>query len=167
MTDADDTSIRGLVAAAVADLQRLIKAQVALAKLEIQGTARAAAKTSILLIGALTIAGLGGIFLLVTLAYVLVALGLPVWAGFGIVTLLLFIVAVILGLLGRRESQRIKGPERTVAEIEKTKAALSQAASGAPTIQASASTPSGPAEVIAVVEVDAVAPTRAQQSPGS
>lgn len=125
-----ETSLKALVGAAVADLQRLIKAQLELAKLELQQTGKAAAKTSGLLIGALMMAGMGGIFLLVTLAYVLVALGLPVWAGFGIVTLLLFIVAAVLGLLGKKAADGIKGPERTVAQIEQTKAALSDAVSG-------------------------------------
>lgn len=131
VTPAGEASIKALVAAAVADLQRLIKAQVALAKLELQQTGRAAGKTGILLVGALSMAGLGGIFLLVTLAYVLVALGLPVWAGFGIVTLLLFIVAAILGLLGKKESAKIKGPDRTIAQIEQTRATLQGAVDNA------------------------------------
>jgi len=125
LTPGGDASLKGLVAAAVADLQRLIRAQVQLAKLELQQTGKDAAKTSVFLILALSMAGTGGLFLLVTIAYVLVALGLPVWAGFGIVTLFLFIVAAAFGLLGRREAQRIKGPERTIAQIEKTKAMLS------------------------------------------
>ena len=129
---AAETSLKALVSAAIADLQRLIKAQLELAKLELQESGRAAAKTSGLLIGALTMVGLGGIFLLVTLAYVLVALGLPVWAGFGIVTLVLFIVGAVLGLLGRKSAQGIKGPERTVAQIEQTKSALQEAVSGKP-----------------------------------
>ena len=129
LTPGGDASIKGLIAAAVADLQRLIRAQVQLAKLELQQTGREAAKTSIFLVGALVMAGTGGLFLLVTIAYVLVALGLPVWAGFGIVTLFLFIVGAILGLLGKKESAKIKGPERTIAQIEKTTAALSAAAS--------------------------------------
>ena len=127
MTDpspAAEASLKALVAAAVADLQRLVKAQIALAKLELQQTGRAAGKTGILLVSALSMAAMGGIFLLVTLAYVLVALGLPVWAGFGIVALLLFIVAAVLGLLGKKESERIKGPDRTIAQIDKTRAAL-------------------------------------------
>ncbi len=99
-----ETSIKSLIAAAVADLQKLIRAQVQLAKLELQQTTRDAAKTSIFLVGALVMAGTGGLFLLVTLAYVLVALGLPVWAGFGIVTLVLFIVAAVLGLLGKKQA---------------------------------------------------------------
>ena len=124
---AGDQSIKALIAAAVADLQRLIKAQIALAKLELQQSGRAAGKTGILLAGALSMAAMGGIFLLVTIAYVLVALGLPVWAGFGIVTLVLFLVAAVVGFLGYRSSQTIKGLPKTVAEIEQTKAAISSA----------------------------------------
>lgn len=125
--DPAETSLKGLVTAAVADLQRLVKAQIALAKLELQQTGQDIAKTSILAIVALTMAGVGGLFLLVTIAYVLVALGLPVWAGFGIVTLVLFIVAAIVGLLARREAKRISPPVRTSAEIEKTKEAITAA----------------------------------------
>ena len=128
LTPAGETSLKALIASAVADLQKLIRAQVQLAKLELQQTGREAAKTSILLVGALTMAATGGLFLLVTIAYVLVALGLPVWAGFGIVTLVLFIVAAVLGLLGKKQADKIKGPERTIAQIEQTTAMLSSAA---------------------------------------
>ena len=126
-TPAGEASIKALVAAADTDLQRLIKAQIALAKLELQQSGRAAGKTGIFIVGALSMAAMGGIFLLVTLAYVLVALGLPVWAGFGIVTLVLFLVAAVLGLLGKKASSKIKGPDRTIAQIEQTKAALQSA----------------------------------------
>jgi len=134
-TPSTDTSLKALVQAAVADLQRLIKAQVELAKLELQQTGKAAGKASGLLVGALTMAGLGGLFLLVTIAYVLVALGLPVWAGFGIVTLALFLVAAVLGLMGKKAANGIKGPEQTVIEIERTKAAVKEALSGGSTPQ--------------------------------
>ena len=123
-TPSGEASIKALIAAAVTDLQRLVKAQIALAKLELQQSGRAAGKTGILLVGALSMAAMGGIFLLVTIAYVLVALGLPVWAGFGIVALVLFIAAAILGLLGKKESAKIKGPERAIAEIEQTRDTL-------------------------------------------
>ena len=126
-TPPGEASIKALVAAAVADLQRLVKAQIALAKLELQQTGKAAGKTGIFLVSALSMAAMGGIFLLVTLAYVLVALGLPVWAGFGIVTLVLFIAAAILGLLGKKESAKIKGPDRTIAQIEQTASTLQSA----------------------------------------
>jgi hypothetical protein len=127
----DDIPLKKIISSAVADLQRLIKAQVELAKLEIAGSAQAAAKTGGLITGALVMAGTGGLFLLVTIAYVLVALGLPVWAGFAIVTGFLFLVAVILGLMGRSAAKKITPPERTIAEINKTKAALSGSSSPA------------------------------------
>jgi uncharacterized membrane protein YqjE len=131
-TPPGEASIKALIAAAVADLQRLVKAQIALAKLELQQSGRAAGKTGILLVGALSMAAMGGIFLLVTIAYVLVALGLPVWAGFGIVTLVLFIGAAILGLIGKKESAKIKGPERSIAEIEQTRDTLQGALGESP-----------------------------------
>ena len=44
----------------------------------------------------------------------------------GIVTLLLIITAVILGLVGRKQLERVKGLEASPASIEKTKAVLSR-----------------------------------------
>jgi hypothetical protein len=123
--NSNEVPLRQLLASVVADLQRLIKAQVELAKTEIAGSAAAAAKTGGLLTAALLIGGTGGLFLLVTIAYALVALGLPVWAGFGIVTLVLFLVTAVLILLGRSTAKGIHAPERTIAEIEKTKAMFS------------------------------------------
>ena len=71
---------------------------------------------------------MGGIFLLVTIAYVLVQLGLPVWAGFGIVTLVLFIVGLILLIVGRGHAKKVKGPERAVEQMEITKKTFSDQA---------------------------------------
>jgi hypothetical protein len=71
------------------------------------------------------------VFVLVTLAWALVALGLPYWAGFGIVALLLLIVAAVLGFLGKKKAEGIKGPERAIAELEKTKLALAGPPPGA------------------------------------
>ena len=67
---------------------------------------------------------LGVIFLLVTLAYVLVELGLPVWAGFGIVTLVLLLVGAIIALVGMRRAKTVHGPERSMAALEATKTTL-------------------------------------------
>jgi hypothetical protein len=67
---------------------------------------------------------LGVIFLLVTLAYVLVQLGLPVWAGFGIVTAVLLLVGAILVLVGRNRAKQVQGPERSIAALEATKSTL-------------------------------------------
>lgn len=125
MTNSSDPSLRALLASAKDDLARLVKAQAELAQTELKATGRAAGQTGLLFIAALSIAAMAGIFLLVTVAYVLVALGLPVWAGFGIVTLALVVAAAVLGLLGRRAAAGITPPERTLKQIEQTKAVLS------------------------------------------
>jgi Flp pilus assembly protein TadB len=120
-----DASIRGLVKSVATDAQRLMKSQAELATTELKATQGEAATTGGMFAGAAVMGALGGFFLLVTIAYVLVALGLPTWAGFGIVTLVLFIVALILGLVGRSHAKRIKGPERAKLEWERTREALS------------------------------------------
>lgn len=117
-------SIVALVKSAVADARALAQAQAALAQAELKQTGQQVGKTGGLFIGAAFMGFLGFVFLLVTLAWVLVALGLPYWAGFGIVALLLLIVTAVLGLLGKRSADGIKGPERSIAELERTKAAL-------------------------------------------
>lgn len=124
-TPQPSTSIKGLLATAARDFSRLAKAQVELAQVELKDTGKAVAKTSGLLIGGVALVGLGFVFLMVMLAYVLVALGLPVWAGFGIVTLLLMVIGIALMLLGRKSAESIKGPERFSRELQRTKDALS------------------------------------------
>ena len=56
-------------------------------------------------------------------------LGLPTWAGFGIVALLLLIITAVLGLVGKKkldEMQAQGGLVRTQASIEEAKATLSR-----------------------------------------
>jgi hypothetical protein len=121
-----DNSIRGLIGSVTADAKKLASAQAELAKMELRGTSQEAGSAGGMFAGAAVLGGLGGLFLLVTLAYVLVALGLPVWAGFGIVTLVLFIVAAILGLIGRSRAKHVKGGlELTKLEWQRTQRALS------------------------------------------
>lgn len=119
-----EPSIPELVKSAAADSKLLVNQQIALAKVEMQQSAKAAGSSvGLLVVGAFTLI-LFIIFLLVTLAYVLVELGLPVWAGFGIVTLVLLIVGGILCLVGIKKAKRIKGPERALAQMQNTKATL-------------------------------------------
>lgn len=118
-------SIKDLVSKTVADAQRLAKAQVALLQTEMSASGAKVGKGGALGIVAATMALFGFLFILLTLAFVLVALGLPVWAGMLIVAALLIIVAAIAGLVAKKEFESVKGPEVAMAELEKTKAALS------------------------------------------
>lgn len=122
---AQNTSILKLVKSVSSDAQKLLKAQGELATTELKGSQKEATATGGMFAGAAVFGGLGLVFLLVTFAYVLVQLGLPTWAGFGIVTAFLLIVALILGLVGRSRAKKIKGPELAKAEWERTKLALS------------------------------------------
>jgi hypothetical protein len=123
-----DPGVRELILTAADDVSTMVSAQVELAKAELRQSAQQAGTAFGMIIAAVAIFGIGAIFLLVTLAYVLVALGLPVWAGFGIVTLLLFIVGAILGVLGRKHAEKVKSPERTAEQLELTKAAFAETA---------------------------------------
>ena len=123
--ETQNPSIRQLIADVKRDATSLINYQAELAKTEVKSTQRDATSMGAAFAVAAGAGLMGGIFLLVTLAYVLVALGLPVWAGFGIVTLVLFLTAGIAGAVGAKKSKKVKAiaPE-TKKQLERTKAAL-------------------------------------------
>jgi hypothetical protein len=116
--------IAAMVTGVKDDLSTLVKDQVALAKAELKASVSTVATSSVLLAVAAFLAVLAVIFLLITAAYGLVAAGLPVWAGFGIVTLVLIIVTAILGLVGVRRLKTISGPERSKEQLAQTRALL-------------------------------------------
>lgn len=118
-------SIKDLVTKTVADAQRLAKAQAALFQSEIAATGGKVGKGAGLGIATAGIAIFAILFLLLTLAFALVALGLPIWAGMLIVGVLLIIAGTITGLLAKKSLEEAKPPNLAIAEFEKTKAALS------------------------------------------
>ena len=122
----DKQSLGTLVSGVTEDLSALVRGEIELVKAELRENAKAAGSGSGLLIGALVVAFLALVFLLLTAAWGLVQAGLQTWAAFGIVTLFLIVVAVVLGLVGRNQLEKIKGPERSQASLEKTKAVLSR-----------------------------------------
>lgn len=118
-------SLGTMISGVTQDISTLLRGEIELVKAEISQQARTVASGSGLLVGAAVIAGTGALFLLLTLAWLLDE-WLPTWAAFGIVTLLLIITAVILGLVGRKQLERVKGLEASPASIEKTKAVLTR-----------------------------------------
>lgn len=119
-----EQSLGRMVAGVGEDLSALVREQVALTKAEVRESAQTAARSSALLVVAGVLAFLGFVFLLVTLAYVLIQLGLAPWAGFGIVTLLLLVVAGILGAVGARRLRTVKAPERAIEQAKESRALL-------------------------------------------
>ena len=117
-------TIGQLVADATHDVQGLVKSEIALAKAEVQQGAKVLGKGAGLLAGAGFVALLGLIFLFHTLAQV-IAIWLPAWAGYAITTGLLFLVAAVLGLIGKNALSKARPkPERAIAEAEERIAAL-------------------------------------------
>lgn len=123
-TKQTDPGIIELVRSAAADTTELVKQQIELTKAEVKENMRTAGASFALIVVGASILGIGALFLLVTIAYVLVQLGLPVWAGFGIVTLFLFLVGTILLLVGRKRAKSVHGPERSMAALDATKSTL-------------------------------------------
>ncbi len=121
---ADQPSFGQLVASVSTDVQALVKGQIELTKLELSESAQQTGKAVAPMVIAGVLAFLGFVFLLVTAAYGLYAAGLPLWASFLIVAVVLIIVAAVLFLIGRKNMQKIRGPERSMAAVEATKTAL-------------------------------------------
>jgi len=125
--------ISDLLSRAVTDAKRLATAQVALTKSELNQATGTLAAGSAFGVAALGMLVLGTVFLLFTLVYVMVQLGLPVWASFLIVTVLLFIGAAAFLFGAKRKFSSIQGPTLAIAEFEKTKQAFSGRSDGGAT----------------------------------
>lgn len=123
---ADQPSLGSLIANVVRDAKTLLNAQVALTRSEAQRTGQQVAVVSVfglIALGALSIAGL---FALVALAMGFVAMGLPAWAGFLIVTGILMLVAISAAALAKVRSGKITGMHVAEKEWKATSEAVSQ-----------------------------------------
>lgn len=118
-------SIGALVRDATTHLSTLIRAEVELARSEITAEVKQGVRGSLFFIIALTMAILLMPFLLTTIALV-IAIWLPQWAGFAIVTGLMVLVAVLSAFIGWRRVRRLRGPRRTISSVRDTAAALTQ-----------------------------------------
>lgn len=124
MSDSPQPSISQLVGKTVSDAKRLAKAQLALAQAEMKASQSAFTNATVLALVALISAPLVLLFLLFTLVYVLVQLGLQTWAAFGIVALLLLAVTLLTAWLASRQAKKIKGPQLALQELAKTQEAF-------------------------------------------
>lgn len=124
LSDADgavgEQSIGELVREATVHLSTLVRSEIELARIEILGELRKAIKGSVYFILALTVLAFSTFFLFFTLAEGLAQLGLWRWAAYGIVFLLMLVVAGLFGLLGFRRVRRIRAPRRTIESLRET-----------------------------------------------
>ena len=100
------------------DATTLMRQEILLAKQELQEGLAASAKASALLVAA----GVLGLYAFGFLLYTIgEAIGGPRWLGFAIVTVVLFIVVAVLGLVGRRRLAASKvAPDKARAELQTT-----------------------------------------------
>lgn len=124
---ADQPSLGSLISNVVRDAKTLLNAQVALTRTEVQQAGQQVAVVSVfglVALGAVTIAALFG---LVALAMGFAAMGLPVWAGFLIVTGILLLIAVIAAAVAKMRADKITGMHVAEKEWKATSEAVSQA----------------------------------------
>lgn len=122
----NERTVGQLVADASHDISSLIQNEIQLAKAEVTKGISFGGKGVAFLAIAGFLALLGLIFLFHTLAQV-VAIWLPVWAGYLIVTLLLFVIAAVLGLLGIKAVKKAKAnavPQRAIRNAQDTVSAI-------------------------------------------
>ena len=122
---ANGQSIGALVRDATTHLSTLIRAEIELARSEITAEVKKGLHGSLYFLVALTLALLLLPFLLVTIALV-IAIWLPEWVGFAIVTGLMVVLAAGMAFLGWRRVRRLRAPQRTIDSFRDTAAALKQ-----------------------------------------
>lgn len=123
-TPETERTLGQLVADATHDMQTIVRGEIALAKAEVASGAKVIGLGAGLLGAAGFLGLLGLIFLFHTLANVL-DIWLPLWAGYAITTGVIFLVAGVLALAGRRALMKANPkPERAIAQAQETIATL-------------------------------------------
>lgn len=144
----DGASLGDLVKDASVHLSTLVRSEIELAKVELAAETKKAVRGAVYFIVALAVVLLALPFIFVTLAEVLIAIGLPRWLGYLCITALFLLIAGLFGFLGYRKVRKLRAPQRTI-ETVKGHAALAHRGStaaaapnaGAPAVEASADQP--------------------------
>lgn len=116
---ATDRSLGTIIKDLTSDLSTLFRSEIALLKLEIKDTVAKLGGGSAMFAGALVFALLGVAFLFVTIVLGLVALGVPAWLSALIVTVVLFIGAGVLAMMGKKKFAAVEFvPSKSVEQIK-------------------------------------------------
>ena len=125
----EEPSVGALVQSAMADMSTLIRNEIELAKTEMTRSAKKAGVSIAMFVVAGVLLALAGIYFFVTVAEA-IALVLPQWAAFGIVTVCLVLVAGMAGLVGLRMLKKIEKPERTMESLRELPEVMHREAPG-------------------------------------
>lgn len=110
-------SLGSLVKEATAQVSTLVRAEVALAKVEITQEVKTGVRGGIFFIVAAVIGLYSTFFLFFTLAE-LIDIWLPRWAAFAIVFGVMVLLAAVAGLLGYRKVRTLGKPEKTIDAVK-------------------------------------------------
>lgn len=117
---AGQRSIGELVSDVTTDVTQIVRGEIELAKAEIKQDVTHAGKGAGMFAGA-ALFGLYGLGLLFLGLAGVIAIWLPWWAGLLIMAALLFVVAAVLGLVGKKQVDRVKGkPEKAIDQGKQT-----------------------------------------------
>ena len=115
----DTRTLGQIVKELTADISALFHSEIALLKLEIKDTVAKLGGGAAMFAGAAFVALFGLAFLFVTITLGLVALGVPAWVSSLIVTVVLFVVAGVLALMGKKKFAQVNFvPNESVQQIK-------------------------------------------------
>jgi F0F1-type ATP synthase assembly protein I len=121
-----DRSLPELLSQLSGDMTRLFRDEVELAKEELKQEGRKAGKAGAAFGGAAVVALLAGVGLVLTLGFALDSF-LPTWLAFLIVTIVLGVIAAVLGIQGKNQAQAIEpAPEETIETLKEDAQWLSE-----------------------------------------
>ena len=113
-----------LVADATADVQEIVRAEIALAKAELAQDAKRGGVAAGMFGAAGYLALLASIVLTIAVGYGLVELGLSPWVAFLVLGVALLLLAGLLVLVGRAQIRKVRPPERAIRSTRQTLAAV-------------------------------------------
>ena len=129
-----ERSLGTIIKELTADLSMLFRSEIALLKLEVKDTVAKLGGGAALFAAAAFLAIFGIGFLFVTIVLGLVRLGVPAWLSTLIVTILLFVTAGVLAMMGKKKFAAVQfvpaeSVKHTQNDIESIKADFARARS--------------------------------------
>jgi hypothetical protein len=121
-----EPTIGRLVSDASRDISSLVQKEIQLAKSELKVSVKNGGTGEALFAGAVFFLLMGLVIFSIGLAYLFHwnGEGLDLQWAFLLVFVIYLLVAALLGYLGYRKVQKVRGPEKAIAEAQKTKTAL-------------------------------------------
>jgi len=119
MATETDRSIGTIIKGLMENISTLFRSEIALLKWELKDTLAKVGTGAGMFAGAAFVALFGVAFLFVTIVLVLVRLGVPAWVSALIVTVVLFAVAGVLAIIGKKKfAQAQFVPKESVDQIK-------------------------------------------------